>query len=232
MSEVRRAFVDPAPIMTRDATPLAVYLRDYRPPAFLIDAIELTLRLDPAATRVEARLHFRGNPKTRPGQPLVLQGERQRDVRVWLDGVALAPEACVLDDEGLKVPAPPASGVLEVHSLIAPEANTALEGLYLSRGVFCTQCEAEGFRHITFYPDRPDVLSRFTTRLVADRQRYPVLLSNGNLVEQGELSGGRHYAVWQDPFPKPCYLFAMVAGKLDVLEDQFVTASGRPVALR
>jgi aminopeptidase N len=206
-------------------------LRDYRPPAYLVDAIELTLHLDPRATRVQSRLHFRRN--TESGETcLQLQGEGQRDVSVWLDGSPLPAHAWSLADDMLVLPAAPASGVLEVHSTIAPEANTALEGLYISRGVFCTQCEAEGFRRITFYPDRPDVLARFTTRIVADRRRYPVLLSNGNLVDQGPLGEHEHFALWEDPFPKPCYLFALVAGDLAVREDSHVTAGGRKVALR
>ena len=217
--------------MTRDAAPRTVLLRDYRPPAFLIDTVELSLHLDPHATRVQARLQFRRNPKAGEAN-LQLQGEGQRDVSIWLDGDPLPQQRYRLTDDGLTLFDAPSSGVLEIHSTISPESNTALEGLYISRGVFCTQCEAEGFRRITFYPDRPDVLARFTTRIIADRARYPVLLSNGNLIEQGPMDGHRHYAVWQDPFPKPCYLFALVAGDLAAREDDFITASGRKVALK
>ena len=135
-------------------------------------------------------------------------------------------------DEHLTIPAAPDAFTLETEVEIDPEGNTALEGLYMSGGRFCTQCEAEGFRKITFFPDRPDVLARFTVRIEADKAAYPRLLSNGNLIESGELPGGRHFAVWNDPFPKPCYLFALVAGELDVLDDSFVTMSGRTVDLR
>src|SRR5690606_21833469 len=121
---------------------------------------------------------------------------------------------------------------LEVETILQPAANTALEGLYLSNGIFCTQCEAEGFRRITWFPDRPDVLARFTTTLIADRERYPVLLANGNRIEAGPLEGGRHFARWHDPFPKPAYLFALVAGHLAKVEDTFVTRSGRTVVLQ
>src|SRR5690606_20484120 len=129
-------------------------------------------------------------------------------------------------------PNPPASFVLEIGTRINPKANTHLSGLYISNNVFCTQCEAEGFRRITYFPDRPDVMAVYRTTIRADRRNYPVLLSNGNLVEQGELPDGRHYAVWDDPFPKPCYLFALVAGDLAVNEDSFPTRSGRKVRLR
>ncbi len=208
---------------------------EYRPPAFLVDTLDLTLDLDAAATHVTARLAFRRNAAAAPadtGAPLVLDGEQQRNVRVELDGKALPSERFLLSEHSLIIRDPPWSGMLVVHSTLAPADNVALEGLYLSSGVFCTQCESEGFRRITYFPDRPDVLARYTVTLRADRDRYPVLLSNGNLTASGALDDGRHFATWHDPFPKPSYLFALVAGDLHALEDHYMTMSGRRVALR
>jgi aminopeptidase N len=212
----------------RTDTPRPVRLEDYRPPAFAVDEVELTFRLEPSATRVGARLHLR----RQADGPLFLNGERLKPVSFAIDGAPPAPSAYVLTDDGLTLPSPPDRFVLETEVELDPAANTALEGLYMSGGRFCTQCEAEGFRKITFFPDRPDVLARYTVRIEADGVRYPHLLSNGNLIESGELDGGRRYAVWRDPFPKPSYLFALVAGELDVLDDRFATASGREVSLR
>ncbi len=208
---------------------------DYRPPAFLVDALDLTFDLDAATTRVTARLEFRRNPAAAPEDALaalVLDGEQQRGVRVQLAGETLAPDRIELDARTLTLRDPPASGTLIVHSEIAPAANDALEGLYLSSGVFCTQCEPEGFRRITYFPDRPDVLARYTVTIRADRARYPVLLSNGNLVAQGDLDHGRHFARWHDPFPKPSYLFALVAGDLASLDATFTSRSGRRIELK
>jgi aminopeptidase N len=213
----------------RTDTPPPIRLADYRPPAFLIDEVHLDFTLDPAATRVKARLSVRRNGDH--AEPLWLHGERLKPVSVALDGRVLGPDEHTIDAEGLTVPGAPDAFVLETEVEISPATNHALEGLYMSGGRFCTQCEAEGFRKITFYPDRPDVLSRFTVRMEAPAE-FPRLLSNGNLVESGDLPGGRRFAVWNDPFPKPAYLFALVAGELDVLEDSFVTLSGREVALK
>jgi len=207
---------------------------DYRPPAFLVDRIGLEIDLDPAATEVRATLAFRRNPDAAPDDrnaPLVLDGEQLRDVRVELDGRALGANEALIDAATLTLARPPAAGTLVVRSRIAPQSNAALEGLYLSSGVFCTQCEPEGFRRITCFPDRPDVLSSYTVTIRADRDRVPVLLSNGNLVAAGGLADGRHFATWHDPFPKPSYLFALVAGDLASLDDSFTTASGRRVQL-
>ncbi|MGZ3278118.1 MAG: aminopeptidase N [Caulobacteraceae bacterium] len=214
----------------RTDTPQPIRLADYRPPAFLIDEIALDFRLEPKATRVKAKLKVRRNP----GQdgPLVLDGVRLKLVSIAIDGRPLAESDYELTDEFLTVTSPPEAFTLETEVEIYPEGNTALEGLYMSGGRFCTQCEAEGFRKITFFPDRPDVLARYTCRVEADKAACPRLLSNGNLIESGELAGGRHYALWRDPFPKPCYLFALVAGELDELADHFVTMSGRTVDLR
>ena len=208
---------------------------DYRPPPFLVDDVELVFDLDPARTEVATTFAFRRNPAAaRADQraPLVLDGEQQQNVRVELDGRALRPEALTVRTSALALTDVPDAGTLTVRSTIEPARNVALEGLYVSSGVFCTQCEPEGFRRITYFPDRPDVLARYRVTLRADRSRYPMLLSNGNLVASGGLDGGRHYATWHDPFPKPTYLFAVVAGDLAALEDAFVTRSGRRVALR
>ncbi|MFC3079869.1 aminopeptidase N [Phenylobacterium terrae] len=213
----------------RTETPQAIRLSDYRPPAYLIDEVELHFDLSPNATRVKARLDIRRNGDH--AEPLVLNGERLKPVSVALNGRALGEGERTVDDEFLTIPNVPDVFTLETEVEIDPQANTHLEGLYMSGGRFCTQCEAEGFRKITWFPDRPDVLTRFTVRIEADR-KFQHLLSNGNLLEAGELPGGRHYAVWNDPFPKPCYLFALVAGELDVLEDSITTMSGRKVELK
>ncbi len=213
----------------RTDTPPPIRLADYRPPAFLIDEARLDFHLEPAATRVRARLAIRRNGDH--AEPLRLNGERLKPVSVAIDGRALGPGEHAIDDEWLTVPGAPDAFVLETEVEIDPQNNTALEGLYMSGGRFCTQCEAEGFRKITWFADRPDVLARFTVRVEAPGA-FRHLLSNGNLVESGASADGRHFAVWNDPFPKPCYLFALVAGELDVLEDSFTTVSGRRVALR
>jgi aminopeptidase N len=223
-------------MLPRDGPPGTVRRLDYRPPAYLIDTVELTIDLDPAATWVTALLAFRRNPIAATGNgerppPLALNGTGPQDVTVALDDAALAADRYALDATTLTIPAPPERGRLAVRGRIDPSANAALEGLYLSSGVFCTQCEPEGFRRITYFPDRPDVLSVYTVTLTAERARYPVLLSNGNPIGAGDLGNGRHFVRWHDPFPKPAYLFAAVGGDLAALEDTFTTMSGRRVAL-
>jgi aminopeptidase N len=213
----------------RTETPQPIRLSDYRPPAFLVDEVHLTFDLKPNATRVRAKLAVRRNGDH--ADPLVFNGERLKPVSVAVDGRVLAEAERTIDAEFLTIPSVPDAFTLETEVEIDPENNKALEGLYMSGGRFCTQCEAEGFRKITWWPDRPDVLSRFTVRIEADMV-FRHLLANGNLIEKGDLPGGRRFAVWNDPFPKPCYLFALVAGELDVLEDTHVTASGRTVDLR
>ena len=213
----------------RTETPTPIRLADYAPPAYLIDKVRLEFNLEPNATRVKARLSVRRNGDH--AQPLRLNGERLRAISVAVDGRPLTPAQYLIDDESLTIADAAAAFVLETEVEIDPEANKALDGLYMSGGRFCTQCEAEGFRKITWYLDRPDVLARFTVRVEADAA-FAHLLSNGNLTQAGALPGGRHFAEWNDPFPKPCYLFALVAGELDVLEDSFVTMRGRTVALR
>ena len=214
----------------RTDTPQPVRLAEYRPPAFLVDEVHLDFQLEPGATRVKARLAMRRNGDH--AEPLVLDGVRLKPISVAIDGNALGGNAYVVDDEHLKIADAPDAFSLETEVEIDPAGNAALEGLYISGGRFCTQCEAEGFRKITRFPDRPDVLARYTVRIEADEARFPRLLSNGNRLEGSSLAGGRHYALWSDPFPKPCYLFALVAGELDELADSLVTMSGRTVELR
>ena len=218
--------------MYRDQ-PKAVYLKDYRPPEFVIDRVDLHFDLSEDRTRVRAELAVRRNPVAERGDGGIrLDGEQLELRSVALDGRALSTDAYTLDAEGLYVKAVPDSFRLVTEVRIYPQQNTALEGLYKSGELFCTQCEAEGFRRITYFLDRPDVMARYTTTLVADRERYPVLLSNGNPVESGTLAGGRHWVRWEDPFPKPSYLFALVVGDLQATEGRFTTASGREVVLR
>ncbi len=213
--------------------PRPVLLQDYAPPAFLIDEVTLEVELEPASTRVHATLKMRRNPASpTPHAPLVLDGQKLTLHEVKLDGENLSANAYQVDGQHLTLHDAPESFTLETVTTCGPAANTALTGLYLSNGIYCTQCEAEGFRRITYYLDRPDVMARFRTRIVADRENVPVLLSNGNLVKSGKLKDGKHFAEWHDPFPKPAYLFALVAGALASVENRFTTMSGREVTLR
>ncbi len=215
------------------STPRTIYLKDYQPPSYLVDEIALRFELEPATTRVNSRMIVRRNPEVAAtGSELQLHGQELELVTVHVNGTALDEAAYQLDDEQLLLSGLEDGTVIEIETLIHPDKNTALEGLYVSSAMFCTQCEAEGFRRITYLPDRPDVMTRFTTTLVADKARYPVLLSNGNPIEQGEMKDGRHWVTWQDPFPKPSYLFALVAGDLYCQEDRFRTRSGRDVTLK
>ncbi|WP_294540646.1 aminopeptidase N [uncultured Rhodoblastus sp.] len=213
------------------AQTIPVRLADYQPSDYLIDAVELDITLDDKATRVISKLSLRPNPLGAPHAPLVLDGGDLHPVRALLDNEML-DLAQVAAPDRLTILDPPARPfTLEIETLLDPSANTRLEGLYRSGSAYCTQCEAEGFRRITYYLDRPDVLSLFMTRIEASVEEAPVLLSNGNLVESGAAGPGRHYALWRDPFPKPCYLFALVGGDLDSIHDTFTTASGRKVRL-
>jgi aminopeptidase N len=214
-----------------DAQPKTILLKDYRPPAYLIDEVALTVDLFEERALVCSRLVCRRNTSAAPAPPLVLQGRELVLNSLVLDGVALTPDQYRLDAETLTIPVVPERFVLTVETELYPQNNTSLDGLYRSSSNFCTQCEAEGFRKITYFLDRPDVLARYEVTITAEQERYPVLLANGNRVEAGELPAGRHYARWQDPYPKPSYLFAMVAGNLVKIADTFVTRSGRPVAL-
>ena len=213
----------------RTDLPEPVKLADYRPPAFLIDEVRLAFDLDPAATRVKSTLSVRRNGQHQ--DPLRLDGEGLTPISVAIDGRTLNSGDYAIDSEGLTIHVVPETFTFESEVEIDPAGNGALIGLYISGGRFCTQCEAEGFRRITWYPDRPDVLSRFSVRIEAEAA-YVHLLSNGNLTSSGVLPGGRHFAEWSDPFRKPAYLFALVAGELDVLEGAFTTMSGREVALK
>lgn len=210
-----------------------IHRHDYRPPDYTVDSIELSFELGEETTLVRSRIAMRAAYDRSQGErPLVLDGHRFMLRGLRLNGAPLAPEAFQVSEEALVVPSVPAAFTLEVETELRPQDNTCLEGLYRSGGMFCTQCEAQGFRSITYYPDRPDVLSIYTVTITADRGRYPVLLSNGNPVKRGELPDGRHFATWHDPFKKPSYLFALVAGDLACIEESFTTCSGREVSLR
>ncbi len=209
------------------------HLKDYLPPAYLVDQVDLHFDLHPAGTEVRAILQLRINPESRQdNNELHLNGRNLELLAVAMDGRPLDASAYVLDDEGLSISGVPDKFELQTVVRINPDANAALEGLYRASGIFCTQCEAQGFRKITYYPDRPDVMARFTATLVGDRASTPVLLANGNLVVSGVLDDGRHFATFEDPFPKPAYLFALVAGQLTAIEDSFTTLSGRKVRLQ
>src|SRR5947209_14325031 len=216
----------------RSPTGQPVRLADYRVPDFLIEHVELNISLSRDDTRVIAELSRRPHPRGRADAPLVLDGDELSLVGIALDGAPLDANAYLVRSSDLTLPSPPRRPFkLRLETRLAPAANTKLMGLYRSGSAYCTQCEAEGFRRITYFLDRPDVLSVYRVRLEADRAEAPVLLANGNLQESGEAGPDRHYAIWFDPFPKPCYLFALLAGDLSRLGDHFVTASGRRVEL-
>jgi aminopeptidase N len=217
----------------RTETPVTLYLKDYAPPAWLIDTVDLHVAIFEGHTEVRSRLACRRNPAALAGA-LVLDGEALELLSVTLDGTTLDATRYTYADDKLTIAGPlPESCVLETVVRIDPDHNTQLSGLYRSRDGYFTQCEAEGFRRITFFPDRPDVMAKFSCTVEADRARFPHLLSNGNPVAAGPCKDDatRHWARWDDPYAKPCYLFALVAAKLDVLEDSFTTASGRKVRL-
>ncbi|NIQ97125.1 MAG: aminopeptidase N, partial [Desulfuromonadales bacterium] len=204
-----------------DTPPQPIYLKDYTAPAFLVDEVDLRFDLGEDFTTVRSRLKMRRNPDSATAEaPLVLYGRDLELTGLRLDDEEIAASGYDVDEEELRITTSlPESFRLEVTTRIRPQDNTSLEGLYKAGGIFCTQCEAQGFRKITYYPDRPDVMASYTTTIVADRQKYPVLLSNGNLVHSEDLGDGRHLARWVDPFRKPSYLFALVAGDLVRIED-------------
>jgi aminopeptidase N len=216
----------------RTEEPPAIRLTDYRPPHWLIETVDLDVSLDPTATTVRAKLKLRPNGGSAPA-PLVLDGEDLKLRSLALDGEPLPSASFLATPERLTIAQPPHRPFeLTIETVIDPTANTQLMGLYRAGSTYCTQCEAEGFRRITYFLDRPDVMAVYTTRIEADKSEAPVLLANGNLVDQGEIRGtNRHFAVWHDPFKKPCYLFALVGGKLGRIADSFTTMSGRNVAL-
>jgi aminopeptidase N len=212
--------------------PRETRLADYRPPAFLVDTVELAFELDEAATRVRSRLVLRRNPASNERDaPLALDGEALSLLRISLNGEDLGANRYRIEGEKLLIPDMPDAGTLEIETRIAPKDNTELSGLYTSNSSYFTQCEAEGFRRITYFPDRPDVMARFTTTITADAARVPVMLSNGNPGPVEDAGNGRHRITWTDPHPKPSYLFALVAGDLVAVKDSFVTRSGRAVEL-
>ncbi|VAW46777.1 Membrane alanine aminopeptidase N [hydrothermal vent metagenome] len=211
-----------------ETTPKVHYLKAYQPPKFQINSVYLEFELHPTKTVIKNTMQCRSlsGEKT-----LCLQGEKLRLLSVLLNGQEVI-EQSLCDKETLTVKVETADFELVIVTQVSPESNTALEGLYRTNGNYCTQCEAEGFRKITYFLDRPDVLTRFTTKVIADKEQNTVLLSNGNLIESGDLSDNRHYAIWEDPFKKPCYLFALVAGNLACVEDVFITADQRCVTLK
>ncbi|WP_119678982.1 aminopeptidase N [Indioceanicola profundi] len=215
-------------------TPKAIQLKNYAPPAWLVDTISLHFDLRDGGTTVTSRMGVRQNPaRAAEGPaPLVLDGQDMELVSVAIGNRVLSPDEYAVTPDGLSIFKLPAAADVEIVTRIRPEENTALEGLYKSSGNYTTQCEAEGFRKITYFPDRPDVMAKYTVTLEADKDSCPVLLSNGNRVDGGEAAEGRHWARWEDPWPKPAYLFALVAGKLVHVEDRFRTRSGRDVQLR
>ena len=223
MNDARHVATGPTAQVTR--------LADYRPPDFLVDNVDLSFALNDAATRVTSRLALRRNPAAAPGAPLRLNGEALTLLSIARDGEALGGNQYQIDNDALVVPQMPDVCTLSIETEIAPIENTALSGLYVSNGSFFTQCEAEGFRRITYFPDRPDVMSRYSVTITADKAHVPVMLSNGNPGEVTDLGDGRHRVVWTDPHPKPSYLFALVAGDLVCVSDSFTTRSGRKVAL-
>jgi aminopeptidase N len=210
-----------------------IYRNSYTMFDYIVEQVDLEFQLFDERTVVLAKGRYLRNPESDTKNPsLLLFGEKLELLSVKINDIKLKEEEYQLDDKTLQLDQLPEKFSLEITTVIYPAQNTSLEGLYRSSGNYCTQCEAEGFRKITYYPDRPDVLSRFTTRIEADRAACPVMLSNGNLIEKGDLAENRHFAVWEDPFPKPSYLFALVAGKLVSIDDEFVTQGGRIIELK
>lgn len=218
----------------KDALPQTIYLKNYQVSPFLVDTTNLVFELGDEQTTVTSKLEIRRNPES-SDQAASLELNSKGDVQLqWIevDGERLQETAYSLSDNMLLVPELPASCELRIQVMIRPQDNTSMMGLYRSRTMYCTQCEAEGFRRITYFPDRPDIMSVFTVKIIADKASYPVLLSNGNAIERGELDSGQHFVTWHDPFKKPSHLFALVAGTLSVVEDSFTTMSGREIPLQ
>jgi aminopeptidase N len=218
----------------RTETPPTIRLKDYTAPAHLISHVSLDVALDPTATRVVATSRVKPNPAGKQaGNTLELDGEELELKHISINGEEIGDNRYRIDGEKLFIEGVPDDEFeLTIETVCNPDTNTALSGLYRSNGVFCTQCEAEGFRRITWFIDRPDVMATYDVRIEADKASVPVLLANGNPVEQGDLDDGRHYATWHDPWPKPSYLFALVGGDLACVDDTFTTMSGREVELR
>lgn len=213
--------------------PKTTYLKDYTAPAFLIETVDLNFDLQEVITMVTSRLVIKRNPQSEDNwAPLVLDGHNLELISISLDDQTLTLLDYQVANDQLTIADVPDAFVLNITVQIKPRENTELQGLYCSNNIFCTQCEPEGFRRITYFIDRPDVLSRYTTTITADKTRYPVLLSNGNCIAKGDLTNNRHWMTWKDPFKKPCYLFALVAGNLENQHDVFLTQSGRKVTLQ
>ncbi|MCX8266714.1 MAG: M1 family aminopeptidase [Planctomycetota bacterium] len=213
-----------------DTTATVKYRKDYAPTDFRIDQVQLDFFLEDEYALVTAELNFSRRTDS-SATKLFLDGEELELQEIYIDGVALSAEQYLLSDEGLQLLDVSESFVLKTVVKIQPQLNTSLSGLYKSGSMFCTQCESLGFRRITYYLDRPDVMTTFKVSLSADKEKFPVLLSNGNLMDSGDTADGRHYSEWHDPHPKPSYLFALVAGDLGVLRDTFTTCSGKLVDL-
>jgi aminopeptidase N len=213
--------------------PVTIYRKEYTVFDYIIEKLELDFQLFAERTVVTAKGKYQRNPESKlSNPPLILFGEELELSAIKVNGIQLKEGEYQIDSKILRLNRLPEIFTLEVVTVIYPDKNTSLEGLYHSSGNYCTQCEAEGFRKITYYPDRPDVLTKFTTRIEADILSCPVMLSNGNLIEKGQLKDNRHFAVWEDPFPKPSYLFALVAGRLVSIEDEFITRSGKIIDLK
>ncbi len=215
-----------------DANPNTIYLKDYAQPAYWITDVDLVFNIEEEQTQVSSTLSLSKNESISGEQPLVLQGEELCLESVSINGSLLEATEYAVTDTDLTIHSVPDTFTLEIKTTTKPQENTSLEGLYKSSGNFCTQCESEGFRKITYFLDRPDVMAKFTTTIIADKEKYPVLLSNGNPAGSGDGENGRHWYKWEDPFKKPCYLFALVAGDLAHIEDHFTTMSGKNVCLR
>ncbi|CAD7701001.1 unnamed protein product, partial [Ostreobium quekettii] len=229
------AAADPQDAKAEEASDTPTLRLDYKPPPYFIDQVSLDFDLGSEFTTVASKLHVVPNyPTGTPPPALKLDGAPDVSLdSIKVSGTDWPAGQYAVDSRGLKIEGLPSGEFeLEICVKIKPQDNTLLEGLYMTSGTFCSQCEAEGFRHITYFLDRPDVMSKYHVRIEACKEKYPVLLSNGNLVEMGDLADGRHFTVWDDPFPKPCYLFALVAGDLAKHEDSHTTKSGRKVNLR
>lgn len=218
----------------KESTPQSIRLQDYRPPTYLISDVFLTFELDETQTIVTSILKMERNKKLQTdGGPLVLSGEELKLLEIRINGNNLEKETDYkVESDTLTIFNPGEDFYLEIVNEVNPSANKALEGLYKSGNIFCTQNEAEGFRRITYFLDRPDVMAKYKTKIIADKKEFPTLLSNGNLIESGELDGGKHFTVWEDPFVKPCYLFALVGGNLGLVEDDYTTLTGRKIDLK
>lgn len=215
------------------ANPQTIYLKDYKVPNFLIETVDLEFDLGEDVTHVKSRLAIYANPESQDNdRKLILNGEALELKSIALNGKELTSSQYQIENNLLTIADAPEKFTLEIHTIIKPQENTALSGLYKSSGNFCTQCEAQGFRRITYFLDRPDVMARYTTTIIAEQKRYPMLLSNGNPIAKGKTEDGRHWVRWEDPFKKPCYLFALVAGDLECVEDFFETMTGRRVKLQ